>query len=97
MELIDFLEQLTEQGMGLVGTHPQYALKYELRLTEAFKGRRNALVVTWSDDERSPEYPHYCAYATLDVRRLTTIKDMQRVAVASMSVLIEAEDLRSVG
>lgn len=97
MDLAEFLRQLTDQGMGITGTHPCYGLKYELRLSEAFVGRKNALLVIWCDEGRSPEFPTYTAYATLDVRSIGTVEEMHRAAMASMSALIEAEDVCSVG
>ncbi|OGZ97642.1 MAG: hypothetical protein A3B34_01980 [Candidatus Sungbacteria bacterium RIFCSPLOWO2_01_FULL_54_21] len=91
MDLVEFLQELTGAGMGLTGTHPQYGLKYELRLSEAFVGRKNAVLIIWSDEQRSPEFPVYTAYATLDVRSIDTVGSMRRMAEASMSALIEAE------
>ncbi len=94
MNLIDFLQQLTDQGMGITGKHPQCAIDYHLQYDED----GNRMYLTWrADDEKSVEAPDNYAYLDLYQMKIGTVEELHRAAIDKMDAVMYEQDCRLYG
>ena len=90
MDLVDFLQQLIDQGMGITGKHSQYAINYQLQYEE----EGNCMYMTWQSDEKSADHPDDCTDISLYDRKIGTIADLYRAAIGAIDDAVYEEESR---
>ncbi len=87
MDLVEFLQQLTDKGVGLAGTHPEVGVYYELQLRHLsgpLTGGKQYLQVKWTKEPQSfgGRMPPYEVYSSLDVIEGMTFEEVHTEAMA---------------
>ena len=90
MDLVEFLQKLTDKDVDLSGVHPEYGVYYDLKLCElrgALSGKRKYLQVAWTTEPRAfgGRRGPCNAYSSLDIRGMTMFEEVHTAAMAMIS------------